>query len=590
MKFLSVKVSGNRRATIEVHPAADAFPLVEGPEFDALVADIKANGFRHPVVLEATRDVLVDGRNRMRAGKKLGIDPPITRLGAKVDAVAYIISTNVHRRHLTESQRAYIAATLATLTHGANQHTTRGRTGKFAGPANTTPTQAAAAKLMGVSERSVRDARRVIDGGDDTTIAALKDGRIKVKAAADLAQLSKAQQRTIVAKVTAGGGEVRSGKVSALAKQEGKRATVERINSGQVRPLAIGPFALIVADYPWPYTNSDNHEGSRGHIDYPPMELADIIRHARTDIAKVAADDAILGLWVTNAFVPFAHDIVHAAGFTWRTMITWDKLRAGVGSWPRGQTEHLVIASKGAPVHTLNELTTYHAEERREHSRKPDRLMGLLAKHCPGPHLELFARESRPGWVSWGAEAGKFAGPDAPEPAAEQAPSLTDACPKCGRELGEHWGTKCPDADGAEPAAAADPVKLLPTEWWTCHARPMNLVGGVCNHVNMVVTLDTGVEVCGKCRAVRPGCGWPARPEPEAAAAEVKPDLTLELGDMILVRWQPGTTKQARFARYTNKGDMVVNVQAVDAKGGYLNRFGSDRTFKLADYAGRAPL
>lgn len=552
MKFTSVLVAGKRRATVEVHPAADAFPLMEGDEFDALVADVKAHGFRHAVVLEADRDVLVDGRNRIRVGKKLGIDPPITRLGPKVDVLKYIVSTNVHRRHLTESQRAHVAAILATLTHGANQHTRKG------GKLIDTPTQAAAAKLMGVSERLVRDARRVIDQGDDATIESVKNGRIKVSAAADLSKLPKAQQRSIVEKVTKGGGEVRSGKVSALAKQEGKRATVERINSGLVRPMAIGPFALIIADYPWPYTNSDNHEGSRGHVDYPPMELADIMRHARVDVAPVAADDAILGLWVTNAFIHVIGHVVEAAGFAHRTMITWDKLLAGVGSWPRGQTEHLVIASKGNPVHTLNELTTYHAEQRREHSRKPDRLMGLLAKHCPGPHLELFAREARPGWVSWGAEAGKFAGPDAPAEVAPEPPASYGVGAPSGRD---RFAALQKQVGGADQPPAAELEDERPT-----------------------------VGIWAALRSDEP---QPAEVEPAVGtepAADIKPDLTLELGDMILVRWQPGTTKQARFARYTRKGDMVVNVQAVNARGAYLNRFGSDRTFALADYAGRAPL
>jgi hypothetical protein len=62
----------------------------------------------------------------------------------------------------------------------------------------------------------------------------------------------------------------------------------------------------------------------------------------------------------------------------------------------------------------------------------------------------------------------------------------------------------------------------------------------------------------------------------------------LKPGDMILVRWQPGTTKRARFVRLTKAGDLVANIQAVDAKGAYLKKFGSDRTFRVADYAGRA--
>jgi N6-adenosine-specific RNA methylase IME4 len=688
MKFQNVKISGTRRVTLEVHPAADAFPLVEGAELEALVEDVRQHGFRHPIVIKG--DTLIDGRNRLRVGQKLGIDPPVSNLGDAIDVLEYIISTNIHRRHLTESQRAMIAATLATLGHGANQHTTA-RTGALAGP----PTQAAAAKRLQVGERSVRDAVKVRDRGAPELVDAVKGGQITVSAAAKVAELSPAEQRALVEKVTAkGGGEVKPGRVKALAQQQAKRDTVARINKGLVRPLPIGPFRLLVADYPWPYDNSDNHEGSRGHIDYPPMPLPDIIRHARDDVSKVALEDSILGLWVTNAFLPFVPDVVHAAGFTWRTMITWDKLHAGLGMWPRGQTEHLVIASRGKPVHTLNELTTLHREAPREHSRKPDALMDLLVAHCPGPHLELFARAERPGWVSWGAEVGKFhgnsgkfpgnsgefpAGSAAPAPPATATePSLADICPKCDREYGEHQGKRCPPGAAAElPAAAApapdeldepldepwtcdcghlntfrildgvvevcgnceeprrpprhEPAPEQLAEPWTCRGRPMKLMGAECGYVNTVRTVDgegaSAGEVCGKCGCVRPRHGSPGKPAKPATVAKHEASFQaaktspadkpskrrplsspapaakgpkrrtpapaashrdLKPGDMILVRWQPGTTKRARFVRLTKAGDLVANIQAVDAKGVYLKKFGSDRTFRVADYAGRA--
>ncbi len=639
MKVKDVKVPGRGRVTLEVHPAAELFPLLEGDEFDAFVEDVRARGFIHGIAIQG--DKLLDGRNRLRAGQKLGIDPPVVIIDKAVDPVAYIISTN-RRRHLTESQRAWVAAGLANLVVGANQHT-RTKGGQLA------PSQAEAASLMQVSPRSVTDARRVIDHGAPELVDLLKAGKIKVSAAAKATELTKPEQRKLVERVSKGGAEIKSGKVVALARQQAKRNTVERINSGMVRPLSIGPFALICVDYPWPYKNSDGHEGSRGHIDYPSMPIEDIYRHAKDVVGAIADTDAILAMWVTNAFIDHVGPILAAAGFELRTMITWDKLRAGVGTWPRGQTEHLVIASRGNPVHTLNEITTYHPEERREPGRKPDRLMAALAKHCPGPHLELFAREQRPGWSSWGAEVGKFVPAAAAPPAAaiEDAgddplvellaepwtcrgrpmhlvgaecghlntvltldgisevcgkcgclrplhgspgkpakrrplsvpppaePSLTDLCPKCRRELGEHNGKKCP------------PARLLPTEFWTCRARHLD---SECGHVNMVRTLEAGVEVCGKCGCTR-GTWGNGRPTPSAArAAPTLPDRDLKPGNLILVRWLPCGEKRARFVRYTRKGDLVVNVQAVDTKGKYLKRFGSDRTFAVGDYLGRAPL
>jgi hypothetical protein len=89
------------------HPAADIFPPMEGTEFDELVADIKANGLKEPVVLYDGK--LLDGRNRARACSAAGI--PVTaeehhegcaRIG---DPFAYVVSKNFHRRHLDAKQK-----------------------------------------------------------------------------------------------------------------------------------------------------------------------------------------------------------------------------------------------------------------------------------------------------------------------------------------------------------------------------------------------------------------------------------------------------------------------------------------------------
>ncbi|MBI3694904.1 MAG: ParB N-terminal domain-containing protein, partial [Acidobacteria bacterium] len=61
-------------ATIEVHPIASLFPLIEGPEFDELVEDIRQNGLRTPLLLHADGRIL-DGRNRLRACLVAGVEP-----------------------------------------------------------------------------------------------------------------------------------------------------------------------------------------------------------------------------------------------------------------------------------------------------------------------------------------------------------------------------------------------------------------------------------------------------------------------------------------------------------------------------------
>jgi ParB-like chromosome segregation protein Spo0J len=104
--------------TIPFHPLADIFPLMEGEEFDALVADIKAHGLREPIVLY--EGLILDGRNRYRACLKAGVDPCPPMEGSKCaalnylgdDPVAYVISRNIRRRHLDPETKDKILAEL----------------------------------------------------------------------------------------------------------------------------------------------------------------------------------------------------------------------------------------------------------------------------------------------------------------------------------------------------------------------------------------------------------------------------------------------------------------------------------------------
>jgi ParB-like chromosome segregation protein Spo0J len=97
-------------ADLKFHPLAGLFPLMEGAEFDALVADIKANGLREPIILFEGK--ILDGRNRYRACLEAGIEPhhhPLV-IASKIEndeivARTYVISKNIHRRHLTAEQK-----------------------------------------------------------------------------------------------------------------------------------------------------------------------------------------------------------------------------------------------------------------------------------------------------------------------------------------------------------------------------------------------------------------------------------------------------------------------------------------------------
>jgi protein gp37/ParB-like chromosome segregation protein Spo0J len=96
----------------EVHPFADAFPLIDGEEFAELVADVKKNGLRDPIILNHDKTVLIDGRNRYRACSEAGVDLLHEVLGSHYTEpmiLDLILSKNLARRQLNQGQKALMA-------------------------------------------------------------------------------------------------------------------------------------------------------------------------------------------------------------------------------------------------------------------------------------------------------------------------------------------------------------------------------------------------------------------------------------------------------------------------------------------------
>ena len=154
----------------QTHPAANLFPLIEGFDFDRLVSDISARGQIEPITLMPDGAIL-DGRNRWRACEALG-KLPITRVYEGSDPLSFVISLNLHRRHLNESQRAMVAAKLATFKHGGDRVSEQG--------ANLHLATNEAGALLNVSERSVKSAKKVRAEGTPELIAAVEKGSIAV--------------------------------------------------------------------------------------------------------------------------------------------------------------------------------------------------------------------------------------------------------------------------------------------------------------------------------------------------------------------------------------------------------------------------
>ena len=154
------------------HPAAEIFPLMRGVEFDALVKDIREHGQRDPIVLH--EGMVLDGRNRHAACVEIGVDLVVEKWDANGSAQAFVISKNLHRRHLGEGQRAMIGAKVANIEHGKNQHTIEG----------VQICISSAARLLNVGERSIYSAKAVLRDGTPEEIAAVEQGNAAVSTTA----------------------------------------------------------------------------------------------------------------------------------------------------------------------------------------------------------------------------------------------------------------------------------------------------------------------------------------------------------------------------------------------------------------------
>jgi ParB-like chromosome segregation protein Spo0J len=135
----------------EYHPIANIFPLMTDAEIDELAEDIKANGLTCPIILFQGK--ILDGRNRYLACQRAGVVPDFWEYPGETP-VQFVLSLNLHRRHLTTSQRAAIAADVANLQDGQ-------RADYAAAPNGAPVTQSEAADLLGVGHRTVQRAAAV---------------------------------------------------------------------------------------------------------------------------------------------------------------------------------------------------------------------------------------------------------------------------------------------------------------------------------------------------------------------------------------------------------------------------------------------
>lgn len=363
------------------HPVADLLPSMGDDEFEQLKADIAANGLRESIWLHPDGRIL-DGRHRYRACRELGIEPHYRTWDGRESVVALVVSLNLHRRHMTSSQYAATAVKAKEMDEMLAREAHERRTAQLRrgdeSPVDQIVDQRGSgrvndqlADVFQTNRQYVSDARRLADEAPDL-FEAVHKGRMTIPQA--------------------------------------KREAVARTRA-ETPPLPDGRYRVIYADPPWQYGNSgvindgDNYGRAARH--YPTMSIDEL---SALPVRELAADHAVLFLWVTSPLLEECFPVIRAWGFAYKTSFVWDKVRHNFGHYNSVRHELLLVCTRGSCTPDAAELvdSVQTIERSAIHSQKPEAFRQIIDRlYTHGKRIELFARPGGAppaGWDTWGNE------------------------------------------------------------------------------------------------------------------------------------------------------------------------------------------
>jgi len=272
----------------EFHPLANIFPLIEGQAYQDLMADILNYGVREPIWLYEGK--ILDGRNRYRAATAMRVEFETSEYTGD-NPVAFVVSLNLHRRHLNESQRSMVGAKLANIKDGefaGNQH--------VASANLPTPhiSQSDAAEMLNVSTRMVTAATKVLAEAPEEVSHAVEAGAVSINLATQFQALPD---------------DVKQGAITAIAEQSEPAKEVMREAVKNHRAIGTG-------ENEW-YTPAEYADMARevmGSIDLDPASCAEANEVIRASTFYTKEDDGLIKDWKGNLWVnpPYSRDLMPA--------------------------------------------------------------------------------------------------------------------------------------------------------------------------------------------------------------------------------------------------------------------------------------
>lgn len=183
------------------------------------------------------------------------------------------------------------------------------------------------------------------------------------------------------------------------------------------RPFAeleqLPPFPVIYADPPWIFeTWSDKGRDRSAERHYKTMNDEEL---AALPVRDLAARDALLFMWASGPNLIRSAGLMHVWGFRYSTVaFVWEKQNQngdtahGLGYWTRSNCEFVLLGRRGWPKRLRKDVPQLIKAPKRAHSEKPAEAWQRIERLVAGPYVELFARRTRRGWVSWGDELDKL--------------------------------------------------------------------------------------------------------------------------------------------------------------------------------------
>lgn len=365
---------------IPFHPIADIFPLILGSEFAELKDDIRTNGVREPIWMYEGK--ILDGRNRFRACQEVGAKPSFKEYLGDSPA-SFVISLNMHRRHLTASQKAAVGVEF--LPYLEAEAKVR-QMGTLKQNADTVPAKLPerdkgdardkAAELVSVSPRYVSDAKRIKNESPEN-FEKIKSGEKTI------AEVNREELR---------------------AKKQDK---IVELKARESAPAG-GKYDVVVIDPPWPMEKIEREvRPNQVAFDYPVMSEREI-----QDVQMPMADNCHVWVWTTHKFLPMALRCVEAWGLKYVCTFVWHKPGGfqPIGL-PQYNCEFALYCRKGSPLFAdTKAFNTAFTAPRGQHSEKPEEFYDVVRRVTAGKRIDMFNRREIDGFDTWGNESAAMAG------------------------------------------------------------------------------------------------------------------------------------------------------------------------------------